>query len=86
MKRSTKGILNGIIAAASYGTNPLFALPLYASGIGVNSVFFYRYAFAVLIYGIWLKLVKKISFHINFKEFGILLLLGLLFSFSSFGS
>ncbi len=83
MKRSTKGILNGIIAAASYGTNPLFALPLYASGIGVNSVLFYRYAFAVLIYGIWLKLVKKISFHINFKEFGILLLLGLLFSFSS---
>ena len=30
MKRQTIGFLNGAIAAASYGTNPLFALPLYA--------------------------------------------------------
>ena len=58
MKRQTTGILNGAIAAASYGTNPLFALPMYAHGIGVNSVLFYRYAIAVSVYFLWIKFVK----------------------------
>lgn len=40
MNRKTVGIINGSVAAASYGTNPLFALPLYSAGIGVNSVLF----------------------------------------------
>lgn len=83
MKRQIKGVLNGTIASASYGTNPLFALPLFASGIGVNSVLFYRYAIAVVIFGLWLKFVKKISLRINFKEFSFLFILGLLFSLSS---
>ena len=83
MKRQIKGVLNGAIASASYGTNPLFALPLFASGIGVNSVLFYRYAIAVVIFGLWLKFVKKISLRINFKELSFLFILGLLFSLSS---
>ena len=68
MKRKTIGFINGTIAAASYGTNPLFALPLYARGLNVNSVLFYRYAIAVLIYALWLKFVKKMSFKITKKE------------------
>ena len=68
MKRQTIGILNGAIAAASYGTNPLFALPMYAGGIGVNSVLFYRYAIAVAIYFLWLKFVKKTSLKITLKD------------------
>ena len=83
MRRHAVGLLNGAVAAASYGTNPLFALPLYAGGIGVNSVLFYRYAFAVLIYGFWLKFVKKIPLGISKKEFFPLLILGLFFSLSS---
>ena len=83
MKRRTIGLLNGTIAAASYGTNPLFALPLYTGGIGVNSVLFYRYAFAVLIYGLWLKFVKKTALKITFKEGIALFILGLFFSLSS---
>lgn len=83
MRRHAKGLLNGAIAAASYGTNPLFALPLYAGGIGVNSVLFYRYAFAVLIYGVWMKFVKKMPLGISKNEFLPLLILGLLFSLSS---
>lgn len=83
MKTKTKGIINGAIASASYGTNPLFALPLFAAGIGVNSVLFYRYALAVLIYGLWITLVKKISLKISIKEFMPLLILAILFSFSS---
>lgn len=78
------GITYGALAAASYGTNPLFALPLYAAGIGVNSVLFYRYAIALVLYGLWLKFVKKTNFKINLKEGLVLLLLGLFFSLSSY--
>ena len=83
MKKNTKGILSGIIASTSYGMNPLFGLPLYAQGIGVNSVLFYRYFFAVLIYYAWLKCFKKVSLKISKKELIPLFLLGIFFSLSS---
>lgn len=77
------GALYGAAAAACYGMNPLFALPLLAAGIGVNSVLFYRYVLAVLIFGLWIKFVKKIPLKINRTEFLSLFAMGLLFSFSS---
>lgn len=83
-KKRRIGLTYGAFASASYGTNPLFALPLYAAGIGVNSVLFYRYAIAVILYGIWLRLVKKVSLKISLNEGAILLLLGLFFSLSSY--
>ena len=39
MNNKTKGFIYGAIAAASYGMNPLFALPLYAVGMSVDTVF-----------------------------------------------
>ena len=83
-KKRRIGLTYGAFASASYGINPLFALPLYAAGIGVNSVLFYRYAIALILYAIWLKFVKQISLKISIKEAGILLILGLFFSLSSF--
>lgn len=83
MKRHARGIIYGAVAAASYGTNPLFALPLYAGGIGVNSVLFYRYSFAVIIYWLWLKFFKKTSLKLTKKEVLPLMILGLFFSLSS---
>ena len=83
MNNNTKGILNGVIASTSYGMNPLFALPLYAQGIEVNSVLFYRYFFAVIIYFLWLKCVKKISLKVAKCELVPLLFLGIFFSLSS---
>ena len=83
MRRRVVGTINGAIAAASYGMNPLFTLPLYSIGIGANSVLFYRYALAIIIYWIWLKLVKKVSLHLHREEIIPMLILSLLFSFSS---
>ena len=83
-KKRRIGLAYGAFASASYGTNPLFALPLYAAGIGVNSVLFYRYALALAIYFFWLKFIKQISLKITLKESIILLILGLLFSLSSY--
>ena len=42
MNNKTKGFIYGAIAAASYGMNPLFTLPLYAAGMSVDTVLFYR--------------------------------------------
>ena len=83
MRRNTRGVLNGIIAAASYGTNPLFALPLYSAGLSVNSVLFYRYAIAVVLYGVWIKFIKRNSLKLSFIEIFSLFILGILFSLSS---
>ena len=62
--------------------NPLFALPLYANGLGGNSVLLYRYLSATIIYGLWLKLFKQISFKITFKEFLGLFLFAVIFAYS----
>lgn len=77
-----KGFVYGAVAAASYGLNPLFTLPLYEAGISADSVLFYRYGLAVVMLGILMK-VKKQSFSLHRSEVLPLLVLGILFAFSS---
>lgn len=77
-----KGFAYGALAAASYGLNPLFALPLCGAGMSVDSVLFYRYFFAIIMLGILMK-VKKQSFALRKPDIPPLLILGLLFSLSS---
>ena len=77
-----KGYIYGIIASVSYGLNPLFALPLYATGMKVDSVLLYRYGFAVLFLAGVMKLTGQ-SFALKRREILPLIVMGLLFSFSS---
>ena len=77
-----RGYVYGIIASVSYGLNPLFALPLYGAGIGVDSVLLYRYGFAALLLALMMKLNGQ-SFALRRKEVLPLVVMGLLFSFSS---
>jgi len=76
-----KGIICGILAAVSYGTNPFGALPLYAEGVNTSSVLFYRFAMAVLMLGMML-LVERKSFKVSRKELKVLVSLGVLFAAS----
>ena len=78
----TKGFTYGAVAAASYGLNPLFTLPLYKAGMLVDSVLFYRYFFACLLLGIMMKIQGE-SFAIKKSEILSLAAMGLLFSSSS---
>ncbi len=55
MNNKAKGYALGAIAAATYGMNPLFALPLYADGMNPDSVLFFRYLFAIPLVGLMLK-------------------------------
>lgn len=83
MDRTTfKGFAYGAVAAASYGLNPLFTLPLYAGGVSADSVLFYRYGFGVVMLGILMCLTKQ-SFALHRAEVLPLVILGMLFAFSS---
>lgn len=82
MNTRVKGFALGSVAAASYGLNPLFTLPLYGAGMQVDSVLFYRYGFAILMLAVLMR-VKHIPFTLRRSEIVPLCVMGLLFSFSS---
>ena len=82
MNAKTKGYLLGAIAAATYGMNPLFALPLYKNGMDSTSVLFFRYLFAMAILGIMIK-ARGRTFRIVRKEVVPLIVMGLLVALSS---
>ncbi len=82
LSERTRGYVLGAIAAASYGLNPLFALPLYGAGMGADSVLFYRYVLAVVMLGA-LMLVRRQSFAIRRRDILPLAVMGVLFSASS---
>ena len=82
MNAKAKGYILGSIAAASYGMNPLFALPLYKAGMDPDSVLFFRYLFAIPLLGIMIK-ARGRSFKIQRKETFPLIIMGLLVALSS---
>ncbi len=78
-----KGYILGAIAAATYGMNPLFALPLYgAGGMDVDSVLFFRYLMAIPIVG-GMLLWRRRSAAVTVKEGSLLAVMGLLMAVSS---
>lgn len=81
-KEALIGYPAGIITGITYGLNPLFGVPLMKNGMPVESILFFRYAIAVLILGVVL-LSDKQNFKVSWKQFGILLVLGVLYTASS---
>ena len=82
MNTKATGYILGAVAAATYGMNPLFALPLYKAGMDPDSVLFLRYLLAIPILGIMLK-ARGRSFKLKRKEILPLIVMGLLVSISS---
>lgn len=81
-KEAIIGYPAGIITGIAYGLNPLFGMPLMNEGAAVESILFFRYAFAVIILGLILWIGKQ-SFKISLKQAGVLFVLGLLYTASS---
>lgn len=82
MNVKAKGYILGAIAAATYGMNPLFALPLYKTGMDPDSVLFFRYLFAIPLLGIMIK-ARGRNFKLKRKQIIPLIIMGLLISISS---
>ena len=81
-KNALIGYPAGIITGISYGLNPLFGMPLMKQGAEVESILFFRYGIAVVILGAVL-LCDRQSFKVTWRQAGILLVLGLLYTASS---
>lgn len=81
-KNALIGYPAGIITGITYGLNPLFGMPLMNKGVSIDSILFFRYGIAVLILGVILFFDKQ-SFKISWKQAGVLLILGLLYTSSS---
>ena len=76
------GILCGIVSAVSYGTNPLFGVPLLRVGYGVESMLFFRFLGAAVLllpfafyFGHGLRTTRS--------EAGVLFFVGVIFAVSS---
>lgn len=80
--KSIKGYALGITAAATYGLNPLFALPLYADGMDANSVLLFRYLAGIPIIAL-MALLSGDNLAVRRNEILPLATLGLLMGFSS---
>lgn len=82
MNTQVKGYVAAIVAAATYGMNPLFALPLYQSGMDTFSVLFLRYLIALPIIGIMLYSRGR-GINIGSKNIILSLIMGILMATSS---
>ncbi len=76
------GYLMGILGAAFYGLNPLFALPLLKDGMDSISVIFWRYVLSIPMLAL-LMLVQKVDFRLTKGEAVQLTCLGCLMVLSS---
>lgn len=77
-----KGYFLAALAAAAYGTNPAFAIPLYDDGLNPNSVLFFRYALGIPLLAIMLK-IRGFQFALKRNEIFPVAVLGILMALSS---
>lgn len=80
--RKVKGYALGFIAAATYGLNPLFALPLINDGMDTSSILFFRYLLAIPIMAAMI-IARGKSFKVTVRQSLLLLIFGLLVGISS---
>lgn len=80
--KNIKGYLLAALAAAAYGTNPAFAVPLYAEGMNANTVLLFRYVLGIPLLAM-LMFLRGISYGLNKKDLGQTALLGFLMAVSS---
>jgi drug/metabolite transporter (DMT)-like permease len=73
------GYLAGIVSGITYGMNPLFGVPVINKGLDVNSLLFYRYGVATLLMLAFMLIAKK-QIRISWKQFGLMTILGILFT------
>lgn len=77
-----KGYFLAALAAAAYGTNPAFAVPLYEGGMNPVSVLLFRYLLGLPLLAL-IMAARGISFRIAKEDVAPTAVLGMLMAFSS---
>lgn len=81
-KDDIKGYGLAALAAAAYGTNPAFAVPLYADGMNPNSVLLFRYILGIPLLALLMKW-RGVSFGLPRRAMFPVAVLGVLMALSS---
>jgi len=88
-KSNFQGYVYAALAAAAYGTNPIFAKPCYADGMNPDSVLLFRYVFGVLLvaimmgYNAWRRHDLRGTFAVSRHSLPQLIIMGILMAISS---
>ena len=82
LSEKLKGYLCGIVSGATYGMIPLFSLPVLHEGLDFDSLLFYRYLMAAAVMAL-IQVVRRRSLAISLRDVPLVVLLGVLFAFSS---
>lgn len=77
-----KGYFLAALAAAAYGTNPAFAVPLYGHGMNAVSVLLFRYLMGLPVLAVIMAIRGK-SFSLKKEEIVPTIILGVLMALSS---
>ena len=77
-----KGYSLAALAAAAYGTNPAFAVPLYGDGMNPVSVLLFRYFMGLPVLAVIMAIRGK-SFSLKKDEIVPTMILGVLMALSS---
>lgn len=77
-----KGYLLAAAAAAAYGTNPAFAVPLYDQGMSPTSVLLFRYLLGLPVLALIMG-ARGVSFKLTRAQTGPTVILGVLMALSS---
>ncbi|MDE5812056.1 MAG: DMT family transporter [Muribaculaceae bacterium] len=77
-----KGYLLAAVAAAAYGTNPAFAIPLYEEGMNPNSVLLFRYVLGIPLLAL-MMIMRGQRFGLKGSDVFKLFVLGVLMALSS---
>ena len=77
-----KGYFLAAVAAAAYGTNPAFAIPLYDEGMNPNTVLLFRYVLGIPLLAIVMG-YRRISFNLKKGAIWQTMVLGILMALSS---
>ena len=77
-----KGYLLAALAAAAYGTNPAFAIPLYEQGMNPNSVLLFRYLLGLPVLACIMR-ARGVSFRLPPAGAMQVIILGVLMAVSS---
>ena len=80
--KDIKGYTLAAVAAAAYGTNPAFAIPLYEQGMNPNTVLLFRYMMGIPLLAVIMAL-RGVGFRLAKYEIGPTAILGVLMAFSS---
>ena len=77
-----KGTIWALVSSSTFGLIPLFSMPVLASGVGLDSLCFYRFAFAAVAMGAYM-LLSGHSLRISPRELATVALLSVFYGSTS---